>query len=420
MPSIISESQTAFVGNKQITDGIIIINEVLHDMKRSNKAGLIFKADFEKAYDNVEWGFLDYMMDKLGFKVKWRNWMKECVSTATVSVLINGSPTEEFHVGRGLRQGDPLSPFLFLMVAEALSGLMRKAEEIGMLKGIQVGKGELRISHLQFADDTILTCEATEESAWAMKSVMRCFELISGLKVNFDKSWLCGMNIDGDFLGEMASIMNCSVGRIPFNYLGVPIGANPNRISTWRPVIDCMRRRLDSWGGGALSFGGRIVLLNAGKRRIAWIKWEEVCRKKSEGGLGVRNLESFNKALLGKWKWRILREKKSLWRRVIFEKYGSARARGWDGCVQNEKGSTWWRGVWKLDRVDSSNNGWLKDGCVRKIGDGKETLFWEDVWIEGVSLKESHVFCSSSSSSPSRLFLLTAPSKPPLATNSFL
>ncbi|GLT59681.1 hypothetical protein SLA2020_324880 [Shorea laevis] len=426
MPSIISESQTAFVGNRQITDGIIIINEMLHDMKRGNKAGLIFKADFEKAYDNVDWGFLDFMMDKLGFAMKWREWMRECVSIATVSVLINGSPTEEFNVGRGLRQGDPLSPFLFLMVAEALSGLMRKAEETGMLKGIQVGKGELRISHLQFADDTILISEASEENAWAMKCVMRCFELISGLKVNFDKSWLYGMNVDSEYLGAMASIMNCSVGSIPFKYLGVPVGANPNRISTWSPVIECMRRRLDSWGGVALSFGGRIVLLNAilsclpvylfsifkapkkviylltklqrnflwgggeGKRRIAWIKWEEVCRKKSEGGLGVRNLEGFNKALLGKWKWRILREKKSLWRRVIWEKYGSVRERGWDGCAQNEKGSAWWRGLWKLERVDRLNNGWLKDGCVRTVRDGKETMFWEDVWIGGESLKEKY------------------------------
>ncbi|GLT57088.1 hypothetical protein SLA2020_300870 [Shorea laevis] len=109
---------------------------------------------------------------------------------------------------------------------------------------------------------------------------------------------------------------------------------------------------------------------------------------KSEGGLGVRNLESFNKALLGKWKWRILREKKALWRKVIFELYGSVRKRGWEGCIQNEKGSVWWKELWKLERVDSINMEWIRDGFIRKVGEGKETLFWEEVWIGNVSLRE--------------------------------
>ncbi|GKV09634.1 hypothetical protein SLEP1_g21105 [Rubroshorea leprosula] len=348
MGSIISENQTAFIGGRQIMDGIVITNEVIHDLKRRKKEGLIFKADFEKAYDNVDWEFLDYMLSKLGFNLKWRSWMKECLSTASISVLVNGSPTEEFNAGKGLRQGDPLSPFLFLVVAEALSGLVWKAEEIGLLKGIQVGRGNLRLTHLQFADDTILFSEASEANAWAMKCVMKSFEMISGLKVNYDKSWLCGLNVDSERLEDMATIMNCSVSNIPFKYLGVPVGANTNRISTWAPVIECVKRRLNRWSGVSLSFGGRIVLLKAvlsclpvyffsvykapkqvtnlltklqcnflwgrgeGGRNIAWIKWDVICKYREAGGLGVRNVESFNKALLGKWKWRVLREKEEL------------------------------------------------------------------------------------------------------------
>ncbi|GKU93427.1 hypothetical protein SLEP1_g7022 [Rubroshorea leprosula] len=391
-------------------DGIVITNEVIHDLKRRKKEGLIFKADFEKAYDNVDWEFLDYMLSKLGFNLKWRSWMKECLSTASISVLVNGSPTEEFNAGKGLRQGDPLSPFLFLVVAEALSGLIRKAEEIGLLKGIQVGRGNLRLTHLQFADDTILFSEASEANAWAMKCVMGSFEMISGLKVNYDESWLCGLNVDSERLEDMATIMNCSVSNIPFKYLGVPVGANTNRISTWAPVIECLKRRLNRWSGVSLSFGGRIVLLKAvlscllvyffsvykapkqvpnlltklqcnflwgrgeGGRNIAWIKWDVICKYREEGGLGVRNVESFNKALLGKWKWRVLREKEVLWRRVIYELYGIDGGRGWGGCVQNEKGSVWWKELWKLESELVSPNRWLREGIGRYHSTGEHQL----------------------------------------------
>ncbi|GLU16530.1 hypothetical protein SLE2022_329610 [Rubroshorea leprosula] len=197
MPEIISDSQSAFLGGRQLVDSVLVLNEVVEEVKQRKQQAFIFKADFEKAYDCVDWSYLDWMMSRFGFGGKWRRWIRECLSTARVSVLVNGSPTEEFAMGKGLRQGDPLSPFLFLMVAEGLHGLVKKAEEEGLLQGIMVGNNGLAISLLQFADDTVIL--ANSESIFTVKTILRWFELMSGLRINYGKSSLwfqCGFSVD--------------------------------------------------------------------------------------------------------------------------------------------------------------------------------------------------------------------------------
>jgi len=124
MDSLISSNQYAFIKGRQLVDGVVTVNEIIDVTRKTEKECLIFKVDFEKAYDSVSWSFLDYMMRRLGFSERWCRWIRACVFCGNLSVLVNGCPTKEVNIQRGLKQGDPLAPFLFLLVVEGLSGLV--------------------------------------------------------------------------------------------------------------------------------------------------------------------------------------------------------------------------------------------------------------------------------------------------------
>lgn len=206
--------------------------------------GLILKIDFEKAYDNVNWNFLLVMLRKFGGGAKWCRWIRGCITTPSYSILINGSPSEEIFPEKGLRQGDPLSPFHFNIVVEVLNILMERAIEDAMLKGVQVGVNGLRVSHLQFAADTIFFCNNDINEILQLKRILWWFQQMSGLKINFSKSMLCGVRVPEIVVSNLASFLGCVSGKLLMKYLGLPLGANPRRISTWQPVIDNMEKKL--------------------------------------------------------------------------------------------------------------------------------------------------------------------------------
>ena len=195
LPDLIDGSQSAFIEGRGLADSVLLANEVIEDIRRRRKRGLCLKVDFEKAYDSVRWDFLYDMLGRLGFHSVWIKWIRGCLESATISVLVNGSPTEEFQPMRGLRQGDPMAPFLFIVVAEGLAGLVRQAMKANLMSGVKVGNKEVEVSFLQFADDTLFFCEESWSNVVIMKSILRGFELASGLKINFHKSRLAGVNV---------------------------------------------------------------------------------------------------------------------------------------------------------------------------------------------------------------------------------
>lgn len=162
---VVSDTQCAFIRERQIFDGILITNEIIHLIKKKTEeeGNLIFKLDFSKVYDYVRWDFLELVLQKMSFGLRWIGWMLECVSTTRAAVLINGSTTNEFNIYGGLRQRDPLSPFLFILVTKVLHLMLDKAEEMSLIGGIKEVIPGQSFTHLQFLDDTILFFRVDEE-----------------------------------------------------------------------------------------------------------------------------------------------------------------------------------------------------------------------------------------------------------------
>ncbi|CAL5380958.1 unnamed protein product [Camellia sinensis] len=423
LPEVISENQSAFLGGRNILDGVLIANEIVDWWKKTKTRGVILKLDFEKAYDTVNWEYLFDMLQKFGFGARWIGWVKACVTSHSISVLVNGSPTAEFNPQKGLRQGDPLSPFLFNIVAEGLNVLLSRAKEIGLVRGATVGPNDLAVSHLQFADDTILFCEADWSELITIKRILRCFEIISGLKINFQKSVVCGVGISTQLVKDFVVRLNCSYHVLPLVYLGLPLGANPRRKSTWKPILDKIKVRLAGWKRRVMSYAGRVTMIKSvlsslpvyylslfkmpecvaksvdrlqasflwggsdNQRKVHLVRWGEVTKALYHGGLGIRNIRKVNLCLLVKWWWRFGAEKKALWRQLISSHYSHTNGSflPLSGVCHFE--SRIWRDVMSVAVTQPLVVAYFLDNVKIEVGDGSSILFWSDKWIGHSSLE---------------------------------
>ncbi|PHT46967.1 Protein transport protein-like, partial [Capsicum baccatum] len=197
-----------------------------------SKLGILCKLDIEKAYDQVNW---DFILRQIGFGERWIGWIKFCMSTVKFSVLINGSPGGFFNAHRGIRQGDPLSPFLFIIAMEGLNNMLNIAKEAGRIQGFEVSKvagNSVEITHLQYADDTLIFFGAEEEQLMILRLILVYFEAISGLHINWSKSHLYPINVVPE-MDHLSRILGGVVGNLPSVYLGMPLGAK-SRTQFWR------------------------------------------------------------------------------------------------------------------------------------------------------------------------------------------
>jgi hypothetical protein len=184
---LILQNKSAFMKGINIMYGIMTLHEVLHETKRNQEVGIILKLDFEKAYDKICWEFLFESLRLRGFHEKWCGWIKDVV-TGTVAVKINKKVGPYFLSKKGVRQGDPLSPILFNMAADCLTRMVRKAQENNLIIGLAdklIPKG---VAILQYADDTIICLKNDDEVARNMKLLPFLYKIMSGLKINFNKS----------------------------------------------------------------------------------------------------------------------------------------------------------------------------------------------------------------------------------------
>lgn len=201
----------------------------------------------------------------MGFGVQWIKWMKFCISTVKFSVIINGSPEGFFLTERGLRQGDPLSPFLFIIAMEGLNNMIKKAKLNGWIKGFEVamnGHNNQEITHLQYVDDTLILCDAEVEQLRVLRIILVLFEGISGLHINWRKSHLFPINKVTN-MEDLALILEGEVWTIPTTYLGMPLGAKSKSTAIWNNVLEKCEKKLSKWKCQYLSMGGRLTLINS-------------------------------------------------------------------------------------------------------------------------------------------------------------
>ncbi|GJS65283.1 putative RNA-directed DNA polymerase, eukaryota, reverse transcriptase zinc-binding domain protein [Tanacetum coccineum] len=323
--SCVSSEQTTFIKGRNILDGPLILNEIIAWYHKRKKELMVFKVDFEKAFDSVRWDFLDLVMDKLVFGLKWRSWIQGCLNKGRSSVLVNGSPTSEFEVFKGLRQGDPLSPFLFILVMEALHAITRKSVELGLSKGATVGQGNLSVSHLMYADDVIFLGDWSQSNVQNLLCMLRCFYLVSRLKINVHKSNITGVFVANEVATDMAKSVGCGVANFPLKYLGVPVGCNMSRCVYWNPIIHKFSSNLAQWKARLLSVGGRLSLIksvlgNLPTYYMSLYMMPMTIQKKLEM-MWNNFFIGGDEGLLFKWIWRFRCQSNDLWEKVIKSLY---------------------------------------------------------------------------------------------------
>ncbi|GJU12024.1 RNA-directed DNA polymerase, eukaryota [Tanacetum coccineum] len=246
----------------QILDGPFIMNEIIQWCKSKKKQSLVFKVDFEKAFDSVRWDYLDDVLSRFGFGEKWCSWIQSCLRSSRGSVIVNGSPTEEFQFHKGLKQGDPLSPFLFILVMESLHISFQRVVDAGMFKGIMLSPF-LYLSHLFYADDAIFMGQWNESNLNTIVHVLDCFHRASGLRINMSKSKLMGISVDVEKVVQAAKMIGCVTLTTPFTYLGSKVGGLMSRLQSWNETVEGMVTRLSKWKMKTLSVGGRLTLLKS-------------------------------------------------------------------------------------------------------------------------------------------------------------
>ncbi|GJZ30560.1 RNA-directed DNA polymerase, eukaryota [Tanacetum coccineum] len=417
---LVNEVQSAFVADRQILDGPFILDEVLQWCRRKKKHALIFKVDFEKAFDSVRWDFVDDVLNKFGFGERWRTWIQSCLRSSRGSILVNGSPTEEFQFFRGLKQGDPLSPFLFILIMESLHISFQRVVDAGLFTGIKINS-MVNLSHLFYADDAIFLGQWSELNIDSLVRVLDCFFRASGLRINMCKSKIMGVNVEDGMVKNAASKLGCLVLKTPFTYLGTKVGGNMSRKQAWKEVVDKVLSRLSRWKMKLLSIGGRLTLLKSvlgsmpifhmsifkvpssilkslesirsrffngqdpKSNKASWVKWNKVLTPKDKGGLGVSSLFALNRGLMLKWVWRFYSQKCSLWTKVIKAIYGE------DGNLNKDVSGgvrTCWTSIVHEVRVLQGRGINVADYIRLKLGNGENTRFWVDNWYEGGVIKE--------------------------------
>lgn len=361
MDEIISETQSAFIPGRMITDNATIAFECFHKIqhsRNSHNTHCAYKLDLAKAYDRVDWRFLEGTLEKCGFSQKWINWVMQCVRSVRYSVRFNGELLAPFIPTRGLRQGDPLSPYLFLFVADGLVRLISKEIEEGNLTPIKIARNSPGISNLLFADDSSIFFKAMVEQAVTTRNVLSMFQKCTGQLLSESKcSLLFSEHCPVDIRDEIKSVLGVVAEAFESKYLGLPTPEGRMKDENFQPIMDKFGKRCNDVSEKFMPYAAKEVHVKSmvqalpcytmgiflfskgfcekyermirdfwwgeekGHRKVHWMSWERMIKPKRAGGIGFRDMHLFNIVLLAKQSWRLLQNPDSLCARVIKLKY---------------------------------------------------------------------------------------------------
>jgi hypothetical protein len=362
------------------------VQNLIKELHASKTPSLFLKLDISKAFDSVGWAYLIEVLTAIGFGQTWRNWVCLILASASSRVLLNGNPGTPFSHAKGLRQGDPLSPMLFILAIDPLQRILQRATQEGILSPIRSRSTRCRIS--LYADDAGIFVNPVKEELYAIATILDYFGQTSGLVTNTSKSEVFPVQCNNIDLTYVLAAFPAKIASFPGKYLGLPLHYRRLRKVDLQPLIDKIAGKLPGWIGKNLARPGRVVLANSvlmatavhhatamplsawarGKiyriaRNFIWagtdadhaapghalVNWKTVCRPKALGGLGMPDLERSGRALRLRWPW-----------------------------IQWKDPQRTWAGS-KLP-CDDADMALFRAATKITIGDGNIASFWKDNW----------------------------------------
>ncbi|CAH9079751.1 unnamed protein product [Cuscuta europaea] len=357
LPKIISKQHAGFMANRDIADQVLIAQELMHNIdKKVRGSNFVVKLDMSKTFDKVSWHFLSLMLLKFGFCHQFVQLIMNHLQATFLSVLVNGSPQGFFKPFRGVKQGDPLSPFLFIIASEAFSRGLHWMMQEGRIQPFWMGGNGITISHLGFAYDLLVFLNGESRSLLNFKAFLSSYEGASDQEINLDKSSILRGKAASYRKARIKNLLGMKLTDLPVKYLGVNLHKRINRFQFCGNLIKQFENKLTPWKQKNLTHGGRLILIkhvlsslplhilavdllpkkvinvlnrklasfflgsNNDRKKAHWITWAKLCYPTVEGGLGIRSLTDLEKAFILKlwWKWKT---GDSLWARFIQARY---------------------------------------------------------------------------------------------------